>query len=144
MKLQDDKLRNALAAEYVLGTMSTRARTRFQTLLHSDPALRRIVSEWERRLTPLAGTIPDTTPPARVWRSIQRRLFDRPQSGNLWNSIGFWRFAAIAAGVVALAIGLSSVDSQAPSLRNQMIAVMTDVSTNAPAMAVSWSRWPGL
>lgn len=138
MRLQNDELRNALASEYVLGTLSARARARFQTLLRSDPALRRAVAEWERRLTPLAAALPEAAPPARVWRNIQRRLFERASSGGLWSSTGFWRFATLAAGAAALAIGAFSVDRQPPALPSQMVTVMTDVQTDSPAMTVSW------
>lgn len=139
MRLHNHKLRSALAAEFVLGTMSARARARFQTLLRSDPGLRRAVSEWERQLTPLAEALPEAAPPARIWRDIQRKLFGRRQSGDLWASIAFWRFSAFAAAMVALAIGLFSLDLREPDTSGQMVTVMTDVTTLAPAMTVSWT-----
>jgi len=139
MKIRSDNLREALASEYVLGTLSGRARARFQALLHGDPALRRTVAEWERRLTPLAAALPEAAPPARVWRNIQRRLFERARSGTLWSSVRFWRFAAVAAGAAALAIGAFSVDRQEPALPSQMVTVMNDVDSQSPAMTVSWT-----
>jgi anti-sigma-K factor RskA len=137
MRLSNDKLRDALAAEYVLGTMPARARARFGVLLHSDPALRRAVADWERRLTPLAETLPESPPPARLWRRIHGRLFERSHTRGLWGSIAFWRFAAFAAGAVALAIGLSSIDLREPA--GQMVTIMSDVTTESPAMTVAWN-----
>ena len=46
MKFANDALRNKLAAEYVLGTMSARARRRFEINLKENPALRRAVVQW--------------------------------------------------------------------------------------------------
>ncbi|MGH8631712.1 MAG: anti-sigma factor [Burkholderiales bacterium] len=139
MRLQNDDLRNALASEYVLGTLPARARARFQALLRGDPALRRAVAEWEQRLTPLADALPEAPPPPRVWHSIRRRLFQRAGSVGLWSSTGFWRFATLAAGAAALAIGAFSVDWQEPALPSQMVTVMSDVQTLSPAMTVSWA-----
>ena len=139
MKLHNDRLRHALASEYVLGTLSARVRARFQSLLHGDPAARRAVAEWETRLTPLAEALPEAAPPARVWRNIQLRLFEQGRSAGLWTRIEFWRFATLAAGVAALAVGLLNVDLREPAVPSQMVTVMNDVTTNAPAMSVSWS-----
>jgi anti-sigma-K factor RskA len=139
MRLRSDNLREALASEYVLGTMSARTRARFQTLLRSDPALRRAVAQWERRLTPLAEALPETPPPASVWRNIERRLFESARPGGLWSSLRFWRFAAIAAGAAALAIGAFSIERQEPVPPGRMVTVMNDVTSLSPAMTVSWT-----
>jgi anti-sigma-K factor RskA len=139
MKLRDDNQREALASEYVLGTLSARVRARFQTLLRGDPALRRAVAQWERRLTPLAEALPETAPPARVWRNIRHRLFESARAGGLWGSLQFWRFATIAAGAAAIAIGSLSIERQEPAAPSQMVTVMNDVSSLAPAMTVSWT-----
>jgi anti-sigma-K factor RskA len=139
MRLQNDRLRSALAAEFVLGTMPARARARFRTLLRSDPRLRRAVSEWERQLTPMAEALPEAAPPARIWRNIERRLFGRAKPGGLWTTIEFWRLSTLAAGLVALAIGLYSLGLREPVDSGRMVTVMTDVATQAPAMTVSWT-----
>ncbi|HET9122476.1 MAG TPA: anti-sigma factor [Acidiferrobacteraceae bacterium] len=100
MKLRDPKLRDLLAAEYVLGTLGGRARARFSALLAQDPDLERRVSAWEAHLGTLLATVPPETPPARVWRTIaaELRVPDRPDQR-------FWRPLAIAASVLALVLG---------------------------------------
>ena len=46
MKYDDPELRERLAAEYVLGTMPSRSRRRFERLMAGDPALARIAAAW--------------------------------------------------------------------------------------------------
>ena len=45
-----DDDRDALAAEYVLGTLSGDERTQAETLMSIDPAFEAVVRQWERRL----------------------------------------------------------------------------------------------
>ena len=95
MRYQNEKLRDMLAAEYVLGTLSGRVRARFQRLMQYDPQLRQAVTQWEARLNPLAGALPETAPRERVWQAIQTRIERRAPRRDLWSSLGFWRgFAA--------------------------------------------------
>ena len=57
------ELADALAAEYVAGTLRGRARSRFESLLPSHPALQRAVREWQQRLIPLTTSLPEEAPP---------------------------------------------------------------------------------
>jgi len=62
--------RDALAAEYVLGTMRGRTRRRFESMVNGDPALADTVRAWEAFLTPLAEGLEPIATPERVWRAI--------------------------------------------------------------------------
>lgn len=101
------QLRDALAAEYVLGTLSGRARRRFEAWLRLDAALRITVNEWETRLTPMAAAIGEVVPPQRVWERVSRAIAVKGTSTNasrpsLWESLAFWRaFGLTAAGAAA-------------------------------------------
>jgi anti-sigma-K factor RskA len=106
------ELQDALAAEYVLGTLRGRARLRFQSWLREDAALRRTVGEWEARLLPMAEGVADLRPPRRVWKAIQARIAAAgaaralapapPAGGGLWESLAFWRgWGLVATGCVA-------------------------------------------
>jgi anti-sigma-K factor RskA len=66
-------LADRLAAEYVLGTLRGRARSRFEALLPAHPALRDAVAQWEQRLVPLAANVKPVEPSAAVCRSAPIR-----------------------------------------------------------------------
>lgn len=138
MDYRDDTLRDALAAEYVLGTLRGRARQRFEGLLRADPVLRRRVQAWQERLAALDAAIAPVAPPARAWHAIEARI--RPASGaaaeRWWNSLHFWRTSALAglAAVVVLSISLGLLLPREPEM---MVAVMSD-GRDQPAMTVSW------
>jgi anti-sigma-K factor RskA len=142
MKFANEELRNKLAAEYVLGTMSAHARRRLEINLKENPALRRVVAEWEKRLTPLALALPEVEPPSRVWQAIESRIRPgRQASPGFWENLSFWRFSSIATGLVALAllILVAVPGPEAPPLDGtRMVVVMNDLNTRNPAMTVSW------
>jgi anti-sigma-K factor RskA len=141
MRFADETLRDKLAAEYVLGTMSARARRRFETHLRSNPQLRRSVSQWEMRLTPLTEALPLIDPPGRVWQAISARL----QSGTrthagFWENLSFWRVSSVASGLLALAliVFVALPKPEAPVDAGRMVVVMNDLATRKPAMTASW------
>jgi anti-sigma-K factor RskA len=131
------QLRDALAAEYVLGTLRGRARARFESLMRYDPQLRRVVADWETRLTPLAGGAGDITPPSRVWDLVSRRIAGEARKGGWWASLALWR--GLAATATALVMGLAIVIAAAPRPQPPMamVAVMND-DKGQPALVVSW------
>jgi anti-sigma-K factor RskA len=109
MKYRDKpELQDRLAAEYVLGTLRGRARSRFQAWLRDDARLRRAVTDWEARLAPLAAGVPEVAPPRRVWRAIESRLATGAgqRTAGFWESLAFWRgWGLVATGCAAALIG---------------------------------------
>lgn len=99
----------ALAADYVAGTLRGPARRRFEALLPGHPALQAAVRGWQARLLPLAGSVQPTTPPARVWRSIEQRLWPAAQPQRWWQRLALWRGATGLAGVAVLALAVALV-----------------------------------
>ena len=69
-----DDDRDALAAEYVLGTLSADEREQAEALLAIDPGICRIVREWERRLGELNVMVEAVEPPAEVWDKITTEI----------------------------------------------------------------------
>jgi anti-sigma-K factor RskA len=141
MRFADERLRDKLAAEYVLGTMSARARRRFEIHLRGNPQLRRAVAQWETRLSPLADALPAIEPPARVWQAIKTRLqIGRPAGARLWESLSFWRVSSFASGLLALAliVFVAAPKPETPVDTGRMVVVMNDLATKKPAMTASW------
>ena len=141
MRFTDETLRDKLAAEYVLGTMSARARRRFKFHLRANPQLRRAVSQWESRLTPFADALPPIEPPARVWQAIRTRLkFGQTARPGFWESLSFWRVSSFASGLLAIAliVMVALPKPEVPVEAGRMVVVMNDLATKKPAMTASW------
>ena len=130
MNYQDNELRQALAAEYVLGTLHGRARQRFDRLLEQDARLRQIVSAWEQKLGLLNEGLAPVRPPQQAWTNIQQRLGlgqnKKSKSGwlaGLWGSLALWRSLTTVA-MLAVMFGVY-LNLFAPKLVvNQYVAVL--------------------
>jgi anti-sigma-K factor RskA len=133
------ELRERLASEYVLGTLRGQARTRFQSLLKYDGALRHTVAEWESRLTPMAAAAAEIEPPARLWRRIAARIGGRRARSSWWASLAFWRTFAATSLTAVLALGIYVGMLPRPEPPIAMVAVMSDDKAR-PAMVVSWPQ----
>ena len=69
-----DDDRDALAAEYVLGTLSADERDQAEALLVIDPGFAEIVRVWERRLGELNVMVEAVEPPPEVWDRIKTEI----------------------------------------------------------------------
>ena len=137
-KLSPD-LAQALAAEYVLGTLRGAARRRFEAIMREDSKVDAIVRQWERGLAPLADTVPAVAPPARLWKAIEARL--APATGaadsGVWSSLGFWRsFGLLSGGVASVFLAAFLYLSSGPRGEPIFVAVLT-APDSAPRMVVS-------
>lgn len=119
--LNDDELQ-ALAGEYVLGTLPLAERAQVEQRLPNDAALRAAVDAWEQRLLPLTVLAPAVEPTPQLWPRIASTLFTPKavqQAGGWqawWNSLTFWRI--LAGGGLATAAALAvmvTMQLQAPS-----------------------------
>ncbi len=131
--MADDDDIEALAAEYVLGTLDAGERSAAEARLASDAAFRRIVAAWERRLQPLADTVPEAMPPAAALDRIMAAIAAPPapprQADNviaLRRSVRRWRVTTVLAGAAAAALaGVVVVDRTAPPPKTEYVAVLT-------------------
>jgi anti-sigma-K factor RskA len=149
-------LRETLAAEYALGTLSCAARRRFERWMRNDAELRAIVVAWSERLVPLVDAIAPVAPPARVWRAIEARLTGfSARHGNApigwWDRVTLWRglssaFAAVAAIAVAVALRpvppVVEIQTRAVEVETTpaAVATITDPKTAAPVAVVFASK----
>jgi anti-sigma-K factor RskA len=130
-------LADALAAQYVAGTLRGRARTRFEALLPSHPALQAAVRDWQLRLMPLTGVLPPQTPPPHVWQRIEQRLWPAAAAAApvaWWQRLGVWRAlsGAALAGVVGLGVLMNNPPPAAPP-----VVVVLESTGAAPAPNVA-------
>ena len=139
MRYENPELREALAAEYALGTLQGLARARFERSLKDSPRLRRLVAGWQERLASLDEMIEPVQPPARVWRAIESRIQRGARRRAFWTNIGVWRSATMvsAACAIALAVYLALLSPTATQPTPMMVAVMSG-NQGKPAMTVSW------
>jgi anti-sigma-K factor RskA len=134
---------DALAAQYVLGTMSARARARFARLARGDPVLAAAIRAWEDRLSPLAESVAPVEPPASVWSAILARI-DRaaastPERRTVWATVSLWRGLALTgfATAIALALVLLSPPLERPAATLVVILAGQDAK---PALVASADR----
>jgi len=69
-----DRDTDGLAAEYALGTLAGAERDQFVEEMAQDPALEKLVAEWEQRLSPLNERIEPMKPPADLWAKIDAEV----------------------------------------------------------------------
>ncbi len=81
MNLPDDAAeRDAIAGEWVLGTLETAERMAVDAALVSDETLREAIYRWQDQLLPLALDVASVQPAADGWALIQARLAAVPSS----------------------------------------------------------------
>jgi anti-sigma-K factor RskA len=104
--------RDALAGEYVLGTLEAGAAREVERALASDAELREAVAGWEARLAPLTALAPEEAPPPDLWERIEAAL--PPAAGAAPSRRGSerrrfdpWRWLAL--GSSAAAAGLAAL-----------------------------------
>ena len=64
----------ALAASYVMGTMSARARRRFEQVMARRPEVAQAVAQWAERAMPVALSLPPQPLSARSWTRLADTL----------------------------------------------------------------------
>jgi len=134
---------NAIAAEYVLGTLPSRARTRVARLIATDPRWDETVRAWEERLLPLAESLAPVAPPARVWAAIQSRIRGRASTegtrANVWSNLALWRGLTLAGFATALALALVVLTPPREAPIETMVAVLAGQDAK-PVLVASADR----
>lgn len=142
--------REALAREYVLGTLDARMAALVAQAMREDAGLRAAVAGWEARLAPLSALAPPEAPPEGIWASIAAMLPGAAAPAQtrapFWRRLNVWRGWAIGATTVAAGLALFVVQS-APGLRGDretrfMTVLVTDRSQ--PAWMAQVDRQGGL
>jgi anti-sigma-K factor RskA len=113
MKHDDPKLIDALAAEFVLGTLGGRARRRFERWRSKEWHVERRVQAWEERLAGLALRLTPMRPSPHVWANIEKRIGATAAPGTrptrhappAQPRTSTWRPLAAAAAILVVLVG---------------------------------------
>lgn len=103
MRYADPRLVEHLASAYVLGTLTGRARRRFERLQRDRADVALAVAQWEQRLGRLAQSVAPVQPAERVWRAIEARTRPAPPPASArttrgWQPAG-WGLGGLVAGL---------------------------------------------
>ncbi|HEX6705123.1 MAG TPA: anti-sigma factor [Albitalea sp.] len=142
-----------LAREYVLGTLTGRARRRFERLLRQTPAATLAVSAWQERFSVLAAGVPPMQPRDQVWRGLEQRLFapaaaDKPAGGPLqwlWKLLSARTLAGALAGVFLCVVvlrlqpGLVGLETPSEALPASYVGLLLD-SEGRPTLLANSRR----
>jgi anti-sigma-K factor RskA len=143
VKLRDPERADAIAAEYVLGTLRGRARSRFERMARAERRLADAVSAWEERLLPLAESLPPVAPPARVWTAILGRIHgtavNPERVASRLAAVGWWRGLALTSLAVAVALAVALLKPAPESPQGALVVVLAGQDAK-PALIASTDR----
>jgi anti-sigma-K factor RskA len=109
-KRHPEEERQALAAEYTLGLLTSDEARGARELAATDADFAGEVARWRGRLAPLAGDVESVDPPGNVWSRIASAIDGTADGSNviqLRRRVNVWRGAT--AGMTALAAALAGV-----------------------------------
>lgn len=136
-----------LAANYVMGTLTDRVRSRVQTLLAQGhySALSQRVVYWEQKMSPLDEQTPELAPQAGTFEAIEARIHPhRPtQAKTGWRQFFGLRFYQYAAACSVLLVALLSFQwTQRPADLGPLsyVAVMTDTEYGSEVVAATYGE----
>lgn len=136
----DPAEREAMAGEYVLGTLDAASALEFEAAMQSDAALRESVARWEAQFAPLLALAAPEAPPPDLWSRIERTLgrgnVPRPAKPGRWDRI--WRGWAIGATAVAAGLAALLLTRPAPEAPGMMTVLLTQ--RDQPAWIVEADR----
>jgi anti-sigma-K factor RskA len=146
MRYNDPQLVQRLAAEYVLGTLSGRARRRFERWMTDSYHVRSAVWHWERQLIPLAQAASSVQPRAQVWEQVIERTgakaaaqAERETARERWfERLGLWRGLSLVAtaAVVVLAILLVRTPTEVVAPQTQQYVAIVNGEQSQPLWLV--------
>lgn len=135
-----------LAREYVLGTLTGRARRRFERVLKQQPAAMAAVGGWQERFSVLAAGVPAMQPRDAVWQSLSQRLFPPAGRGRLqwlWDLLSPRTLGGAVAGlflavlVLRLQPGLIGMEPQSDALPASYVGLLLDPAGRPTLLASS-------
>lgn len=163
----DDRLElDALAGEFVLGSLSESERRDADLRLTTDPDFARLVADWRQRLAPLDDSVPPVAPPADLFARIEAQIERQnetaaapvlaassvsPASDLLLRRLNRWRAAALAAAATSTALAaslaallLAPLPEAEPVVAGQKYLAVVNRDGAQPAIVVSVDTETGI
>lgn len=100
MRYDNPRIRDIVAAEYVLGTLTINVRKRVESLAASRSDWKLATNWWAMRLHLLADTLPAVMPRKQVWQKIETRLYGNKVTA----TTSWWRILALGSASVTVAM----------------------------------------
>lgn len=110
--LNSPELLDRLAASYALGTLRGGARRRFEAMARQSATVRAAALIWQERFASMTELQSAGQPSPNVWKRIENLLAAQPAAASprenamldkLRRGLGWWRGAAVAAGLAGVA-----------------------------------------
>ncbi len=136
---------DALAGEYVLGTLGAAERRTLEARLAHDVVLRDAVRSWEARLLPLASLSPPAEPSPALWRRIEQSLAGAPAAkpvqrpanrASWWNNLTLWRGMTGAGFATAAVLASVLVFRIATPPTPEFMVVLVEPQGKAPGYVI--------
>jgi anti-sigma-K factor RskA len=139
----------ALAAEYVLGTLDDNERRAAEARIAADRDFRAAVGAWAERLQPLANTAPPVAPHGETLERILSRIATLDASAPLMadnvirlrRSVVRWRIASLVATAAAVVLAVFVALDRSGSRPTEYVATLTpDGGSPAFVLTVDTAR----
>lgn len=137
---------DALASEYVLGTLPAEQRLDVQNRLARDASLRAAVDAWEGRLLALTELAELHTPSPRLWGRIERSMTSHDRRAPVqtpavtphawWDLLPLWRGLAGAGLVATLLLGSMLLTQTAPVNPTTYLVVLVAPQNQVPGWVI--------
>ncbi len=130
---------DALAGEYVLGTLPFAERQAVARRLEHDAQLRQAVDAWELRLQPMQALAPAQTPSDYLWQRIERSIDTLPAATppreRWWQRPAPWRWTS-AMGLAASLLFAVLWVNQPPAAPTTWMVVLVAPQDKSPGWVV--------
>lgn len=161
--MTDNADKDALAFEYVLGTLQNEELEAFEVQLRSDDTLIKAVRFWESALMPAVENLPELAPNAKTFKKIQATIEQRAATPKKNSTLSFWEkilpWKMATAFSFALLLGLSTLlisntiklNQTSALLNADYVAVLVDeqdkpiltalTSSDGETLWLKWENW---
>ncbi|WP_325895202.1 hypothetical protein [Grimontia sp. NTOU-MAR1] len=96
-RYQSAELRDKLAAEYVIGTLTPRVQRRLESLMNQDPSWWEYIEHWQQHFAAFTPSIDAnveweyTKPPERVWHNIVTAVDPQSEGSKVEAKAPWWK-----------------------------------------------------